>query len=95
MCDAASLRVLSSKVAFASPQRLSALRVVQPDGGVLSEMLFTERFFAPSGDAALAKITDAADEHKHPFICACVEKSFAALKPCEQHRIVLLQATVQ
>jgi len=26
MCDAASLRVLSSKVAFASPQRLSALR---------------------------------------------------------------------
>ena len=71
MCDAASLRVLSSKVAFASPQRLSALRVVQPDGGVLSEMLFTERFFAPSGDAALAKITDTADEHKHPFICVC------------------------
>jgi len=36
MCDAASLSVLSSKAACASPQRLSALRAsVQRDGGVL------------------------------------------------------------
>ena len=56
MCDAASLRVLSSKVAFASPQQLSALRAsFNRTVGVLSETLFTERFFAPSGDAALAK----------------------------------------
>ena len=42
------------------------------------------------------KITEAAEEPKQPFISrVLLRKSFAALKPCEQHRIVLLQANVQ
>jgi hypothetical protein len=50
-----------------------------------------------SGDAALAKNHggNGGNLNSHSSARVLLRKSFAALKPCEQHRIVLLQANVQ
>ena len=72
MCDAASLRVLSSKVAFASPQRLSALRAsFNRTVGCLVKCSSPSDSSRRPVMLHSQKITDAADEHKHPFICVC------------------------
>jgi hypothetical protein len=63
---------------------------------VLSEIFFTERFVAPSGDAHSQKSRmQRTNINIHSSARVLIRKSFAALKPCEQDRIVLLQAHVQ
>ena len=97
MCDAASLRVLSSKVAFASPQRLSARRA--SFNRTVGRLV---KCSSPSDSSRRRAMLHSQKSRMqrtniniHSSARVLIRKSFAAVKPCEQHRIVLLQANVQ
>jgi hypothetical protein len=97
MCDAASLRVLSSKVAFASPQRLSALRASfnRTVGCLVKCSSPSDSSRRPAMLHSQKSRMQRTNINIHSSARVLIRKSFAALKPCEQHRIVLLQANVQ
>jgi hypothetical protein len=97
MCDAASLRVLSSKVAFASPQRLSALRASfnRTVGCLVKCCSPSDSSRRPAMLHSQKSRMQRTNINSHSSAHVLIKKSFAALKPCEQHRIVLLQANVQ